>query len=109
VHRCQESPGERHRDGACQLDRVAHPGATGTVRFTYDAFGNRRAMADSDESTTYTYDLRNRLMGVATPVNHMMGYGYDAAGNRSSISYPGATGTVSYAYDAAERLQSVTD
>jgi RHS repeat-associated protein len=38
-----------------------------------------------------------------------VGYGYDNVGNRSSVTYPGGSDQVTYDYDDANNLTSVTD
>ena len=49
-------------------------------------------MTDSTGTTTYTRDALDRLTGVATPDGlggtKTVSYGYDAAGNRTSLTYP---------------------
>jgi RHS repeat-associated protein len=66
-------------------------------------------MTDASGSTTYTYDTRNRLLTKATPEGTLT-YTYDASGNVASIDSSNANGTsVSYGWDAANQLQTVTD
>lgn len=64
---------------------------------------------------SYTYDTAGRVTGetwrpdgtaAGTP-SIAMGYGYDLAGNRTTMTWPGAW-TATYAYDAANRPQTVT-
>ena len=61
-------------------------------------------MTDASGTTTYTYDLRNRLHTKATPEGTLT-YTYDASGNVASIDSSNANGTsVAYAWDAANQL-----
>ena len=65
---------------------------------------------------TYGYDGAGRVTTDAIRPNDLtMGsttltltYGYDAAGNRTSITWPGTGGVATYAFDAVNRPQTVT-
>lgn len=93
----------------------------GTVVTTYDAVGNRLAVADTQlaadgaglvtQTTTYGYDLRDRLKSQANPDNSALAYAYDAVGNRTALTatYPNGTSSRTvYAYDALNQLENVT-
>jgi len=85
--------------------------ATGepVVRFTFTASGQRATMEDASGTTTYSYDDRDRLTAKATPAG-TLSYSYDEAGNLLSIQSGHAGGALmTYAYDALNRLASVTD
>lgn len=63
---------------------------------------------------TYAYDDAGRLThdqvkpeGYGAGPTQLLQYGYDKAGNRTSISWPGGW-TASYVYDAANRPESVS-
>ncbi|MBE7504277.1 MAG: hypothetical protein HS113_29105 [Verrucomicrobiales bacterium] len=65
----------------------------GADTFLYDADGNltnQLSTLDPQLSTTYTYDIENRLIGVATPADSWA-YGYDAFGNRIASAHNGQT------------------
>ena len=80
-----------------------------TVTFGYTITGQRAQMIDASGTTTYAYDDRDRLIQKITPQGTLT-YTYDAAGNLASIRSSNAGGTsVSYAYDALNRLSTVTD
>lgn len=62
----------------------------------------------------YTYDAAARLTtdqwqpdGTSSGPTLSLTYGYDAAGNRTSITWPGSV-TATYGYDAANRATSVS-
>jgi RHS repeat-associated protein len=79
------------------------------VHCTYSATGQRLSMIDASGTTTYSYDLRDRLLQKATPEGTLT-YTYDAAGNLLSIRSSNTGGTsVNYVYDALNRLSTVTD
>ncbi len=80
-----------------------------TVSFMYTATGQRQSMTDASGVTTYTYSNRDQALQKATPEG-ALNYTYDLAGNVASVVSSNAGGTnVSYAWDADNRLSSVTD
>ena len=52
---------------------------------TYTATGKRHTMTDASGQTTYNYDNMDRLSSKVTPEG-TLSYTYDAAGNLASIS-----------------------
>jgi RHS repeat-associated protein len=79
------------------------------IAYAYNDSGTRSAMTDASGASSYTYDTRNRLLTKATPEGTLT-YTYDASGNVASIDSSNTNGTsVSYAWDAANQLVSVTD
>ncbi|HXY73078.1 MAG TPA: RHS repeat-associated core domain-containing protein [Actinomycetota bacterium] len=83
-------------------------GVTPDVTFTYDPTGLRATMTDGTGTTTYEHDSLGRLTRTVDGSGNAVAYGYDLAGNVTSITYPDG-GRVTQAYDAAERLHSVED
>ncbi len=65
-------------------------------------------MVDSLGTSTYSYDVLNRMVSHTDPFGKTIGYGYNSNGNRTSLAYPGSK-TVNYSYDVLNRLSSVTD
>lgn len=66
-------------------------------------------MVDASGTTLYTYDERDRLLSKQTPEGTLT-YTYDLAGNLLTMRSSNANGTsVNNAYDALNRLSSVTD
>jgi RHS repeat-associated protein len=78
------------------------------VSFTYDEVGNPLSMLDGLGTTAWEYDSLYRPISVKDPFNHVIGYAYNAIGNRTGLTYADGK-TVSYAYDAAQRLIQVQD
>jgi RHS repeat-associated protein len=79
------------------------------IQFTYTLSSQRNSMTDASGTSNYTYDLRDRLLKKVTPQGTLT-YTYDAAGDLQSIRSSNTGGTsVDYAYDALNRLSSVTD
>jgi RHS repeat-associated protein len=94
-------------DALSRLLSVAAIGLT-TISYTYDATSRRTQMVDGTGTTTYSYDGLGRLTQAAQP-SGTLGYGYDLDGNRTSLTYPGVSGTVSYVYTPGGRLDHLTD
>ena len=90
-----------------QLDRLIGIDYAGgdSVAYTYDAVGNRLTMVDSSGMSSYNYDGLDRPLSIDHP-NGTVSYTYDAV-NRLSVTTP--AGTVAYSYDANDQLLTVTD
>jgi RHS repeat-associated protein len=79
------------------------------VSFTYTPSGKRKTMTDALGTTTYTYDSRDRLLSKASPVGTLH-YTYNLSGERLTLRSDDPDGVATdYAYDALDRLVSVTD
>jgi RHS repeat-associated protein len=83
---------------------------SGHVAFTYTPNGQRATATDARGTTNYTYDARDRMISLTYPDGRKLEYGYDPAGNRTSLraTVGAATLDTSYAYDDAGRLATVT-
>lgn len=92
-------------DDARQLTSIQYP--DGTVSFAYTATGQRASMQDTLGTTTWAYDSLNRILETHDPFGNVVKYGYDAAGNRTSLTYPDGH-VVNYSFDAANRLTDVS-
>lgn len=80
----------------------------GNTSFGYDGDGRRTYMADASGTSSYAYDSLGELTSATDGAGHTVDYGYDAAGNLISLSYPGA-GTVSQTFNANNQLASISD
>lgn len=83
-------------------------GVTPNVEYEYDPDGHRIAMKDGTGESSFEYDSLGRLTSTTDGNGDTTSYGYDLAGNVTSIVYPNGK-SVSRTYDTAERLESVTD
>jgi RHS repeat-associated protein/uncharacterized repeat protein (TIGR01451 family) len=80
----------------------------------YDGFGRTRTMENRDAKLSFDYDLADRLTGLTTSgvpgsdqPTTAIGYGYDDAGQMTSVTGP--DGTAQYGYDGLGRLESLVD
>lgn len=78
------------------------------IEYSYDANSNVVSERSGGKNISYQYDRMNRLLSVTDSNNQRLSYGYDLAGNRTIITYPGNL-QVLYQYDAANRMVSVED
>ncbi len=77
------------------------------VIYTYTGTGKRESVTDNRGTTSYSYDLRDRLLTVNNPDGTSLVYTYDDVGNRTSVTVP--SGTTHYTFDSLNRLETVTD
>jgi RHS repeat-associated protein len=77
-----------------------------TIRYTYDASGNRASMTTPWGSTTYAYDTLNHLTSITNPRGEIVTFTYDATGRRTKMTYPNGI-TTTYVYDAAGKATQI--
>ncbi|MBA3688501.1 MAG: RHS repeat-associated core domain-containing protein [Chloroflexi bacterium] len=70
--------------------------------YTYDPVGNRLTEGSNAGSTTYLYDVADRLTSVTPPGQSAISYAFDANGNQTSA------GATTYTYDLADLLKTAT-
>ncbi len=100
-----------------QVATVSYSGSSAhSVGNTFDADGNLTAMTDGAGSSSYSYDSFDELTSDTNGASQTVGYSYDPNGQISSIAYPlpvaatwATTNSVTYGYDHASQLTSVTD
>jgi YD repeat-containing protein len=96
-------------DSANQLTEIKYSEeATPSVKYEYDANGNRLKMVDGTGTSKYTYDQLGRLTETEDGHKDIAKYEYDLANQQTKITYPN-TKAVTRAYDKAGRLEKVTD
>jgi YD repeat-containing protein len=69
-------------------------GGSTSIRYGYDAVGNRTTQVDSSGTTTSSYDAADQLQTVIAP-SGTTNYGFDANGNNT------AAGAWTYAFNLA--------
>lgn len=70
--------------------------------YSYDPVGNRLAENSDAGSTTYLYDIADRLTSVMPPGQAAISYGFDVNGNEITA------GATTFTYDLADRLKTAT-
>jgi RHS repeat-associated protein len=96
-------------DPANRLTEVSYSsGKPATVTYEYDTDGDRTKMVDGTGTTKYTYDQLDRLTESENGHAEKGKYEYDLANEQTRITYPN-TKAVTRAFDAAGRLEKVTD
>ena len=96
-------------DPANRLEEVSYSdGKTPTIKYEYDADGDRTKMTDGTGTTKYTYDQLDRLTESENGHKEVSKYEYDLANEQTKITYPN-TKSVTRAFDNAGRLEKVTD
>jgi RHS repeat-associated protein len=101
------------RDRLVSVTATVAGGLPRITRYTYDEVGLRTGMTAADGTTTaYTYDRRNRLVGLvqrtaAAALLFSASYTVDATGLRTNAQESDASGvvrTLAWTYDALKRL-----
>lgn len=87
-----------------------------SVSYSYDADGNKTGMTDGAGTSSYTWDPFSELTSETNGASQVTGYGYDGAGDVTSIAYPlpaaatwASSDKVTLSYDDAGNLSAVTD
>ena len=101
-------------DDLSRLTQVVYADRS-SVEYTYDAASNLTSMHDASGWQFYTYDVLDRLSSVTDstsgnvndPTNLTIGYQYDADNRLTDETYPSGE-RVEYGYDNAGDLTSVT-
>lgn len=78
------------------------------VTYAYDNRGNMIKMVDLIGTSTYTYDVFDRLTKAVNPFNQTITYTYNNADKLTKITYPDGK-SATYTYDNSHRLTKVTD
>jgi RHS repeat-associated protein len=75
---------------------------------TYDPDGREISMTDGTGTSSWTYDTFSELIQSTSGAGAGLSYGYDDAGDQTSITYPDGA-KVGNGYDNAGQLTSLTD
>lgn len=77
--------------------------------YTYSG-GNLSSIQDAlGHETLFEYNTYGQLTSTTDPSNQTVSYGYDANGNRNSVTLQGLSSTATAQYDAVSRLISKTN
>jgi RHS repeat-associated core domain len=82
-----------------------------TFNYAYDGNGNQVTKLEQAGTTSYEYDVLNRLVTVTEPDDKTTDYSYDAAGNRETqtIGDGSTVTTTTYTYNAQNWLLETVD
>jgi YD repeat-containing protein len=72
----------------------------GNASYSFDRVGQTTTKTDGSGTTSYNWDARGRMTGVALPNGQTVNYGYDALGRRASRTASGQT--TSFLYDGSD-------
>ena len=99
-----------------QLETVSYSDSTPGASYSYDANGNKMSMSDETGNSAYTYNPFSELSGYTNGAGKHVGYLYDPDGDLTTLNYPLGSGatwatsdSVTYGYDNADELNSITD
>ncbi len=81
----------------------------GYAAYGYDAQGRLETVTKDGNAIQFSYDDFHRICEIMyNDISNSVGYVYDDAGNITKMIYPGDK-TVTYGYDANNRMKTVTD
>ena len=90
--------------------------AAHSASYSYDADGSKTGMTDATGTSSYSYDPFGELTSSTNGAGQATGYSYNGDGQTTGITYPlpatatwASSTTVTYGYDHADQLSSVTD
>lgn len=100
-----------------QASSVSYSGSSAhAVSYGYDADGNLVSVSDATGSSSFVFDPFSEVSSATNGAGQTIGYAYDADGDTTGITYPlpstatwASTDTVSYGYDKADELTSMSD
>jgi len=98
-----------------QVKTMVNKNATDVVlnnySYSYDSNGNQISKTDEKGTTTYTYDVLNRVASIKEPGGKTTYYSYDPAGNRwkERIIEGASDITKYYIYNEQNRLESISE
>lgn len=94
-------------DNLNRLAAVTYPDAS-TATYAYDVLSRLESATNANGTVSFSRDNRGRVTSTTDVFNQVLGYGYDANGNRTQLTL-GQTVKANYQYDALNRLTQLTD
>ncbi len=96
-------------DAAGHLKTISYSdGVTPGVSLSYDAVGRRTQMIDGTGTSTWTYDSLGRLTQSTNGASETVDYGYDRANRQTSVTYPG-TKILTRTFNDANQVTAISD
>ncbi|MFZ0996353.1 MAG: LamG-like jellyroll fold domain-containing protein, partial [Candidatus Dormiibacterota bacterium] len=90
------------------LVSTSYSDSTPDVSYSYDALGQKTSMTDGTGTSSWTYNSLGEETSYTNGAGAEVQYGYDLAGNETSITYPGGDAVAQVLNDANE-ISSITD
>jgi len=90
------------------LVSTSYSDSTPDVSYAYDALGQKTSMTDGTGTSSWTYNSLGAEISYTNGAGAEVQYGYDLAGNETSITYPGGDAVAQVLNDANE-ISSITD
>jgi RHS repeat-associated protein len=94
-------------DALNRLTKITYPDAT-TVTYVYDALSRLTTATNINGSVRLNYDNMDRVASTTDVWGQVIGYTYDANGNRTQLKF-GTSVNATYQYDVLNRLTTITD
>ena len=95
-------------DAGGELLATSYSDSTPSVGYSYDSLGQRTGMSDGTGDSFWAYNSLGQKTSYTNGAGAAMQYGYDLAGNQTSITYPGGD-VVTRAFNNVNQLTSITD
>lgn len=84
------------------------PGSEADVSYSYDLTGRALGVVQGGHTNSFVHDALGRLTSQSDPLG-TIGYSYDAASQRLTMSYPGSVLTINYDYDTAGNVTKIRE
>ena len=94
-------------DALNRLKTITYPDTT-TVGYTYDKLSRLKTATNANGTIDFDYNKMDRLTSVTDVFGQVVGYNYDANGNRTKLTLNAAL-SATYRYDAGNRLTKIID
>jgi RHS repeat-associated protein len=91
-----------------RLTGVTYASSTNFANYGYDELSRLTSAENQVGTVSFTYDNRSRVESTTDVFEHLLQYGYDESGNRTSLSQD-TVRVSSYGYDKAGRMTTQTD
>jgi RHS repeat-associated protein len=85
------------------------PGGEPDASYSYDLMGRPLTAIQDAQTLTSVYDALGRKIGESINYLGATAYGYDVAGRRTSMTYPGGGLVVSYDYDSTGNVTAIRE
>lgn len=85
------------------------PGSEPDATYSYDLMNRPLGVTQDAQTLTFAYDALGRKTGESINYLGATAYGYDVAGRRTSMTYPGGGLVVSYDYDTTGNVTVIRE